>query len=111
MKKILFALIAAVTFATSITIASDCETSVQSTNYPQCDSYKPTQIECYWYNEGTGQFNKEYGEFYLHTNKSPWQVYKSGLAGGWYDVVSSDRCEYKYMFKDSCGKRYFNYNY
>lgn len=28
MKKILFALIAAVTFATSITIASDCETSI-----------------------------------------------------------------------------------
>ncbi len=56
MKKILFALIAAVTFATSITIASDYETSVQSTNYPQCDSYKPTPIECYWYNEGSGEF-------------------------------------------------------
>ena len=106
MKKILFILLAVVAFATSVSVASSSESSVQSENYPQCDSYKPTKIKCYKYNEGNGSWAEASGDFYLHTNKNPWQVY---YGGAWCEVEKSNRCEYPYMFEAFRKRYYFTY--
>ncbi|MBQ8565186.1 MAG: hypothetical protein IJ442_05045 [Bacteroidaceae bacterium] len=106
MKKILFILIAVVAFATSVSVASSSDSSVQSENYPQCDSYKPTKIKCYIYNEGDGSWDESSRDFYLHTNKNPWQVYCNGV---WSEVEKSNRCEYSYMFEAFRTRYYFTY--